>query len=401
MSDDLDPVEFAALSLADQMFLFAADALEPDERSELQRRLDDGDESAWAALREAEGLMGQLPDALEPISPPATSEATLIERAQASAGPVAVSAPVDLASRRVSRQPWVRALALAAGISLVVLSSLAWVQRERAHQHALDRVAADLATQAKELETLRAEAADRLAERDQALAQAERLAADLSVAEEMASTLEAAAASLVERDLPSPSAGEGPALEAEILKLRDQVLTLETAIATRDARPVPGDPQTTPDAGVPNPTLQSDLAAARDALALVRAPDVGIVDLLPPNPGPPSSASVFWDRGLKHCYLHARALPPTQNEERYALWLEYDGGKLVRISDFQVDGRGDAEFFEDLPQGQGEIRRTFVTLESTADAAKPSDRIVLNELALDRSGNQAPNSRRRYRRRTL
>jgi len=51
------------------MLLYAVDGLGPAERDEMQRLLDAGDAAALGALREANEVLAQLPEALPPVEP--------------------------------------------------------------------------------------------------------------------------------------------------------------------------------------------------------------------------------------------------------------------------------------------------------------------------------------------
>ncbi|MFK7894733.1 MAG: hypothetical protein AB8G23_02795 [Myxococcota bacterium] len=424
------------LALQDVAFLYVADELDPAERAEIEQRLAAGDPALQAALDEAAELLGMLPLALEAKQPRAGIETELIERAErlSGSGISAASTPSSTSyaaetsastsgnmtepAGRVIPLRWVGGGLLGLAASMALMLGGAFIASEQLkgtggsadpdasieaafraaelRNAELTRSLADLRLSESEIriQLSESEADRRIAETAlQALKQAQQATPQ---SQERGSELAASATS----DSSDTSA------TTKVADLQSRIGLLESELGAARAQSARSRAllEEAVAAGEQIAAVSQDLTEAQRALDLVRAPDVGIVDLFPTREDGPSSASVFWDAGLRDCYLHANGLAQLSGDERYALWIEFDAGRVVRVSDFEADGRGNAEFFAALPQGEGEIKRTFVTLETEARRSSPRGTVVLQELARAGSGGSgepAGQQRRRYRRRTL
>jgi len=371
-----------AHDLDERLFLYVTDTLEDAERLEVERQIERGEADVLAALDRAQRIAEDLSIALEPIEPSPESRAAFFERVHRT-DEADASATTPIPIRRTTPATWALAalLLLSFGVTFV-----AWNARELAHGEALARSEAQLtdreallaAREAKaqvrfdELKAEQQRISDQLvaqlAERDKAQAEIERLQVALNgrpdrsdEAERLTAELEIAAQTI----------------ESQRLALGDA----ERMYAGRSL----------------------ELAERERTLELIRAPDVGIVDLFALDDASPASASVFWDGALTHCYLHARGLPSIEDDTRYVLWLEYEGNHIERIGDLDLASTGEATLYEALPTGHGEILRTFVTREPVIAGERqntPIGPVVMQELVDARSApGESRRGARRYRRR--
>ncbi len=387
-------------------FLYLLNELESEDREEVEVRLAHRDPHMLSALEAAERTASSLPNSLPPVAPRPELKQELMARidltpkmrAQHSetissirAVPPSEKAETDAPAYSVD---WRIAAILLLGFGLATFTSLSlWRDRDRivAEQLAQDASRTESAERAvsKELKEAQVQARALLAElegSEQARANAEDELAEAR--ETLAQLREASLAAAAVSVDPSSANRLRETLakrEAELEAAKEQLAAHAEAASAQN---------------IELAQQQARLAESNQALELVSAPDVGIVDLFSPTEGAASSASVYWDRALTHCYFQARALPDLASDERYATWLRYENGSVVRVADFEVDQRGDATFFAPLPKGNGEIASTFVTRESSAGAAKPSDRIVLEEIRVQGEPSEGGvDPRRRYRRR--
>lgn len=66
------------------MLPYLCDVLDPEEEEELRQHLADGCEECAAALAEAKSILGMLPLAMDPITPPATAHHDLMNKVKTS-----------------------------------------------------------------------------------------------------------------------------------------------------------------------------------------------------------------------------------------------------------------------------------------------------------------------------
>lgn len=401
--------------LDETAYLYVLDLLEPAERAAFDRRIEAEEPTVLEALAEAEDLAGALPEALPPVAPRPEAKRALMARIEQStqprstgaapAVPLRANAPRERAAAPV--WAWAAIALLTFGLGAALTATF---QRD-ANGPERDRLTRALAE---------AEAQTRAA-----LAERDRLATEL------------AATPLSPETPPTPRTPNPTlraidpqrlaALESEKRQLQGAVASLETRLAeqtrlaeARDARLLAEQDarrkereRLTADAtraatlaaanasanAAANAAAKATaLEAANEALALVRAPDVGVVDLFGTSEGTATSASVFWDRGLTRCYLHARALPELEAGEAYALWLTFESGATIHVDDLDVNDRGIGSLFADLPRGHGEVLRTFITREPGTERARPNGETVLAERP--RSSESPLDPRRKYRRRS-
>lgn len=376
----------SAPSLDELIFLYAAGALDDEERDSIEQRLAARDTAALESLARAEEALSTLPLALEPRLPGREVGNELLERARAE---LPRSQP-EVAPDRLARWGW-WAAAAAVLLSLGVVTAAWRIQRvEEEAREALvsaEAAARALATsselRAGELARHRDAIAGRLATlEDDALALRDRNRALETEALAFESRLSS------ERERAGATSSRVATLESEIADLRAALATSQAGSLVR-ATPVD-----------PRPEVEARLAEVQRALELVRAPDSALIELVAESAGERGAASVFWDRGLRHCYLHVRSLEPSLGPASYALWIEYASGRQVRITDFEVEAdRRDVEAFADLPVGLGEIVRTWITREAEPGADVPMGPTVLRERVPEPGGDAPAPERRRYRRR--
>jgi len=384
-----------AHDLDELLFLYVSDTLEDAERFELERRIDRGEADVLAALDRAYRIAEDLSLALEPVEPAPESRTALLERVEQSeqarssvATPIPIRRPAPAPSTwALAPTTWALAPATWALAALLLLSFgvtfIAWNTRELAHEEALARSEARLTNREALLVAREAEAQMRIDELNaERQTISNRLAAQRAEHESTRIEIERLQALLDGR--PDRS-GEAKRLAAEL------------AIA---AQTIESQRRTLGEAERMHERRSLALAESQRTLDLIRAPDVGIVDLFALDESSPASASVFWDGALTHCYLHARGLPSLDDDARYVLWLEYDGNHIERIGELDLASTGEATLYEALPTGRGEILRTFVTREPATARSAPTGPVVMQELVDARSApGESGRGARRYRRR--
>lgn len=405
------------LGLDDRLFLYAAGGLEADECEAIEARLAERDPAVRAALERAEAMLARLPLALEPRLPARDVGARLMARARAElearggatqervggtgsmgsglATQASAGTPRSAWSDRTGW--WAAAAAVLLGLGIAFGGFRLGHRDEQSHL-ALARAEASaraLATSAEarveELLRDRETLESRLAVLEDEIASLRTRDADL---EGLEREFEERLAS--ERALAEAARARAATLESELEDLAIRLASVARELANERAS------REVLEARLERiPALEARLTATVRALDLVRAPDSALIELVAEQGGERGSASVFWDRGLRHCYLHARSLAPAAGEATYALWVEYLSGRRVRITDFDfAPGEREIDAFADLPVGLGEITRTFVTRETGPDATTPSDEIVLSELVVEPGAPGAAGGRR-YERRAL
>ena len=387
-------------------FLYLLNELDPEDRERVETRLEHRDPNLLAAFEAAERTASSLPNSLPPVPLRPELKRELMARvdrtpkmrarhgeaiAPVQAIPIAPRIGADARAYSVD---WKIAALLLLGFGIASFTSLSlWRDRDRivAEQLAQDAGRAERAIRdvGDELEAARIQTRGLLAELNQSEQARSDAEEELARARETLAQLSQAPTPEIAPSVDSPAT----------IRLREALARQESERVAMQERLV----AQAEEASARSAELarqQARLMESTQALELVSAPDVGIVDLFSPQEGAASSASVYWDRGLTHCYFQARALPDLSADERYATWLRYENGNVVRVADFEVDRRGDATFFAPLPKGNGEVAATFVTRESVAGAEQPSKRIVLEEIIATGEATEGDsNSRRRYRRR--
>jgi len=96
--------------IKDDLLLLALDALESPERERVQAHLAAGCPGCLGALAEAQAMVAMIPLALDPVEPPVSLKARLLERAERDERP----------SLMVVRRSWIPTLAAAAVAALLV-----------------------------------------------------------------------------------------------------------------------------------------------------------------------------------------------------------------------------------------------------------------------------------------
>jgi anti-sigma-K factor RskA len=186
----------------DLLFLYAAGALEGDERNDVEAWVAQGGSQVAAQLAQAEAEVAQLGLSLAPVAPSPEARERLLRRIRG-AGSTA-----ETATRRAA--PWPR-LALAAGLAGLlaagVAGSMAWRAGERVGSARVAALQAELATLGQELAALRGELEAVEAERDE-------IDAELAEQESAARSLES------ELVLARKALGVVAAEHAEMLALR-------------------------------------------------------------------------------------------------------------------------------------------------------------------------------------
>jgi hypothetical protein len=153
----------------DAIFLYAAGALEDDERREIAAHLETGCPRCADALSEASAALAQLVESLDRVAPPEGSKERLLARIAAASIPALPRGPALAARRAKGATGADRRAALVAGVGLLlgasVSAALAWrlavapLQAERAAlEQALGAATAELAEQDSEMHALEADA---------------------------------------------------------------------------------------------------------------------------------------------------------------------------------------------------------------------------------------------------
>lgn len=111
----------------DLVRLYALNALGDEERAAARHYIESGDPECIAILNETQAISGQLPLALDPITPPARVRDRIVERAKASVRTIAPPVPMKIAAqsstdrpRRASGGDWFRPLIAAAAAAIIV-----------------------------------------------------------------------------------------------------------------------------------------------------------------------------------------------------------------------------------------------------------------------------------------
>ncbi len=361
--------------------LHVAGMLDEEDRQQIDDAIDAGVAEVLDAIDRAEETLAALPLALEPRMPPRAVRQALLDRAKRS-----VSTDSNPLIRRASSARVLIAAGVAAALALAFWLGVLSESRSGATR---DEIVQESAEDWRE-RALVAEARARSAE-------SARRAIDRSMAElrEEMAALETALADLRKQHATIVVVAEEERKKARLAESRvDELASRAAALSEELAR------LESVASIVPKPSTDPALREVRRALELVRAPDSAMIELVADQQDAPGTASVFWDRGLRYCYLHARNLEPTGGRARRSLWIEYTSGRTVHVTDFDVDASGEAEAFATLPAGLGEIARTFVTRETTSNRRTPGGPIELVERPPDPTADAAvPPSARRYRRR--
>lgn len=388
----------SASDLETLALLHVAGMLDDDEAQRVAAAIAAEDRKLLEAIDRAEETLAALPLALEPRMPPAAVREALMARARGEASADRVR---PLGSLRSLLSPLAsprRPLAVAVGLAAAcVLAFWLGVQIESRSQAERIEVARTSEASWRERARLAEEQARLAVERTRAAESALRLlevsSTDLraQVAELRADLAELEARNATLLVVAEEERDAARRAEARATDLAERATALADRIAGLEARSVLAE-------GSGEAPAEGEL---RRVLELVRAPDSAMIQLVARDEGGRGSASVFWDRGLRSCYLHARGLQALADARRRALWIEYSSGRTVHVTDFEVDPQtGEAEAFAKLPVGLGEVVRTFVTREPPGDRSAPRGPVELVELRVEAGEGDPPfPSARRYRRR--
>jgi hypothetical protein len=138
----------------DQIFLYAADldALEPAERDELRAHLASGCPNCAGALAEAEAIMAQVPQALDPVTPSPQARDRLMQRVLVT--PKGSSSSLKMPE--TTTNSWWRLAATALVLIIIGLSALLAVERNERQREAraLEIALADRNTQVSDLQAM-------------------------------------------------------------------------------------------------------------------------------------------------------------------------------------------------------------------------------------------------------
>jgi anti-sigma-K factor RskA len=117
-------------------------------------------------------------------------------------------------------------------------------------------------------------------------------------------------------------------------------------------------------------TLQSDLAAARDTLGLLRQPGTRVIAIPVVTAGRPGELTIFAD-SLSHRWLvTCHNLAPNGPGEAYQLWFVMQQGMRAAAL-MPMDGPAPMLVTLDMPQGAGKVMGVAMSLEPRAGSLEP------------------------------
>jgi len=299
------------------MLLYAVDGLEPAERAEMQRLVDAGDAAAMEALREANEVLAQLPEALPPVEPSRESRDRLMQAIEASApsspgviGSVASSGGASSASSSGGGGAG-RWLAIAAGLLIGAGIGAAAVYAPMSGRLAEDR---------SSLEALRSTVDDQseLIDRQQeALSTQRRL------------------------------------IESQQAELSDQADLIENQ--------------------------QRRLQEQEVTLALASTPGVRSAELAGTEDQAEARGVLFWDDRSGELSFLARNLRPLDTERDYELWFVTESGSAKSLGTFELNESGGVRFVSRIDAVPTDVRLAAVSVEPRGGSpeAGPTGPVVM------------------------
>lgn len=296
------------------MLLYVADAVDPDERAEIDRLLSSGDADALAARAEADRAFAAVADGVEPVEP----KAATLERVMAGVeSPHAETGEDDAPAARIGPS-WLRpAAVLLVGVAVGVAATAGYFA-DHAPPSRIASLTGDLA-----------DVRDRLAARDRRLAQLEdRLT-------EQAAVIRA---------------------QTDRLESQQDELEAQTQLIARQRR---------------------RLDDASSTLALLLSPSLRSVELAGTDEQPAATGRLLWDPGANELRLFTADLVRLADDRDYQLWFVPESGDPISLGVFDVDDAGLGTLRESLPDVAAQnLKLAAISLEPAGGSRAPTGPIV-------------------------